>query len=185
MKKRDLYSIFIFVFMFQIVSAQVAPEENNTKETATVVEKNIPLQGVILGVHGARETMFEIGYFYYDWIEEPSSKIPAIGGLGYSISTEHYINDNYIITPKAAVWVNVLYINVGMSFPWYFDMEKNNSFRVRPEIGFGSGNFKLTYAVNMAITNKDMRNVSKHMVSAIYFLNFDKEAGKGKQKWNL
>ncbi|WP_298418551.1 hypothetical protein [uncultured Kordia sp.] len=127
--------------------------------------------------------MIDIGYFYYDWIEMASSKIPIIGGTGYSISTEHYINQDYIIAPKAAIWSNIWYINVGISTPWYFDMKKNNSLRVRPEIGIGSGDFKLTYALNMAVTNKDMPNVSKHMASLIFFLNFNKKARKNKIKW--
>lgn len=188
MKKR-MYAVALLLFIFQLGIAQIAPEEDavikdNTKEEMWQNYVNEPkLKGIILGVHGARETMFEIGYFNYLWEEDYNSKIPIIGGLGYSLSTEHYINDNYIIAPKAAIWVNALYLNLGMSFPWYFDMEKNNSFRVRPEVGIGSGDFKLTYALNMAITNKDMSNISKHMVSAIYFLNFNREAGKKKQKW--
>ncbi|WP_046758089.1 hypothetical protein [Kordia jejudonensis] len=181
MKKKMCICIVLFGLQFGI--AQLAPEETITSKETTVDERNPALRGIILGVHGARETMFEVGYFNYDWVEYLDTKIPAIGGLGYSISTEHYINHNYIIAPKAAIWANVWYINVGMSFPWYFDMEKNNSLKIRPEIGIGSGDFKLTYAVNMAVTNKDMRYISKHMVSAIYFLNFNKEAGKEKQKW--
>jgi len=181
MKKR-IYTILFFLFIFQLGIAQLAPEENQTNKSENLNDKTEALQGILLGVHGARETMFEIGYFYYDWTEITSSKIPMIGGLGYSISTEHYINYNYIIAPKAAIWSNIWYINVGVSTPWYFDMEKNNSFRVRPEIGIGSGSFKLTFAVNMAVTNKDMHNVSKYMGSAICFLNFNKKANNIKIK---
>lgn len=182
MKKR-IYTILVFLLIFQFGRAQLAPEENQTNKSENLNNKRDALQGIILGVHGARETMFEIGYFYYDWTEITTSKIPIIGGTGYSISTEHYINQNYIIAPKAAIWSNIWYINLGISTPWYFDMEKNNSLRVRPEIGIGSGDFKLTYALNMAITNKDMQNISKHMVSALVFLNFNKKASGNKIKW--
>lgn len=136
---------------------------------------------MVLGIHGFKNTMFEIGYFRYNWVNE-ASKIPIIGGFGYSATTEQYINENYIIAPKAAVWANALFLNVGISKPWYFDMEKNNSLRVRPEIGVGSGNWKLTFAVNMAITNKNMRNVSKYMLSTVCFLNFNKKAKDVKKK---
>jgi hypothetical protein len=61
-------------------------------------------------------------------------------------------------------------------------MEKNNSLRVRPEIGIGSGSWKLTFAVNMAITNKTMRNLSKYILSAVCFLNFNKKAKDIKKK---
>lgn len=183
MKKRVLLSIFLFLVVCQIGMAQLALEENDVKQTKEYFEKNPSLKGILLGVHGARETMFEIGYFHYNWTENIKSKVPAIGGFGYAISTEHYINQNYIIAPKAAIWANVLYVNVGLSTPWYFDMENNNSLRVRPEIGIGSGDFKLTYALNMVITNKDMPNISKHMVSAIFFLNFNKKASNNKLRW--
>ena len=180
--KKHLYCTFIVVLICQFGNAQIAPEETVEKENKTKIYNHPTLKGMLLGIHGARETMFEIGYFYYDWTEITTGKIPAIGGTGYSISTEHYINDNYIIAPKAAIWGNLWYINVGISTPWYFDMEKNNSLRVRPEIGIGSGSWKLTFAANMAITNKDMSNVSKYMVSAICFLNFNKKAKDVKQK---
>lgn len=185
MKQRVLYSVLLFLIC-QFGNAQIAPEENIKKNKLGVEsepKKDPPLRGIIFGIHGARETMFEIGYFEFDWIEITSSKMPIIGGTGYSISIEHYINDNYIIAPKAAIWTNICYINVGISTPWYFDMEKNNSLRIRPELGIGSGDFKLTLAANMAMTNKDMPNVSKYIVSAICFLNFNKEAGKRKRKW--
>jgi hypothetical protein len=184
MFKRVLLNTFILILICQFGVAQGNSERELTGKEKWKNFLAIPkLEGILLGVHGARETMFEIGYFQYMWEEDTHSKIPLIGGLGYSLSTEHYINDNYVIAPKAAIWTNALYFNVGMSFPWYFDMEDNNSFRIRPEIGIGSGDFKLTYALNMAITNKDMKYVSKHMVSAIYFLNFNKTAGEKKLKW--
>ncbi|MBC8753283.1 hypothetical protein H2O64_01285 [Kordia sp. YSTF-M3] len=182
MKKRVLYSLVAVLLICQLGIAQIAPEENIEKKNKIAQKDHPKLKGMLLGVHGARETMFEIGYFYYDWTEITTGKIPAIGGAGYSISTEHYINHNYIIAPKAAIWANLLYLNVGISTPWYFDMEKNNSLRVRPEIGVGSGSWKLTFAANMAITNKDMPNVSKYMVSAICFLNFNKKANDVKRK---
>lgn len=182
MKKRVLYCVLLVALMYQFGNAQIAPEESAGKKDKIEIKDHPKLRGILLGVHGARETMFEIGYFEFDWIEITSGKIPIIGGAGYSISTEHYINDKYIIAPKAAIWTNLWYINVGISTPWYFDMEKNNSLRIRPELGIGSGDFKLTFAVNMAITNKDMPNVSKYMVSAIYFLNFNREAGREKRK---
>jgi hypothetical protein len=155
--------------------AQLAPEEivpQNKLGYNADGEKYPRLRGVVLGIHGARETMFEIGYFNY----QSENAGYGDGGKGYSISTEHYINNNYIIAPKIAGFSNIWGINLGTAVVWYFDMEKNNSLRLRPEIGYGSGRFKLTYGINIAITHKDMRNVSKHMVSAIYFLNFNRKA---------
>jgi len=176
--------VFVALFVCQLVLSQgYVEKEKDTISFWKFFKSEQKLEGIVLGVHGAREAMFEIGYFQYLWEENLNTKIPLVGGFGYSLSTEHYINEDYVIAPKVAAWINVFYVNVGMSLPWYFDMERNNSFRVRPEIGIGSGDFKLTYALNMAITNKDMPNVSKHMVSAIYFLNFNKEAGRKKLRW--
>ncbi|WP_430410056.1 hypothetical protein [Kordia sp.] len=183
MKKRT-YLVFLLLMAFQFGIAQIAPEEEVDKNTTETFEKTPRLKGLLLGIHGARETMFEIGYFDYLWVNE-DGKIPAIGGFGYSLTTEHYINQNYIIAPKVALWANAIFLNIGMSFPWYFDMEKNNSFRLRPEIGLASGSFKITFATNMAITNKDMPNVSKYMASVICFLNFNKKANGIKEKINF
>jgi hypothetical protein len=181
MKQRVLYSVLLFLIC-QFGNAQIAPEENIKKNKLGVEsepKKDPPLRGIIFGIHGARETMFEIGYFNYafEYIGYGDS------GVGYSISTEHYVNKNYIIAPKIAGLSNVWGINMGVATVWYFDMEKNHSFRVRPEIGIGTKDYKVTYAFNMAMTNKDMPNVSKYIVSAICFLNFNKEAGKRKRKW--
>ncbi len=177
--KKQAYCTFMLMLICQLGMAQVTPEKNNEDVTSTgfLGKNNPPLKGMILGVHGARETMFEIGYFYYEWVGGSGKNY---GGRGYSISTEHYINKNYIIVPKIAVLSNLWGINTGIATLWYFDKEKNNSLRVRPEIGYGSGYLKLTYAYNIAITNKDMNNVSKHMISAVYFLNFNKKSMQGK-----
>ncbi|AXG68065.1 hypothetical protein KORDIASMS9_00254 [Kordia sp. SMS9] len=177
MKKRVAYCTFILFMICQFGMAQLAPEETKVPNKLGIKEdseKYPASRGILFGVHGARETMFELGYFNYKWDYVGYGDI----GMGYSISTEHYINHNYIIAPKIAGFSNIWGINMGAATVWYFDMEKNNSFRIRPEIGIGSGNFKLTYAFNMAITNKDMRNVSKHMVSGIYFINFNRKAKK-------
>ncbi|PTX63670.1 hypothetical protein C8N46_101272 [Kordia periserrulae] len=178
MKKRVLCSMIV-LFLYHIGIAQMAPEEpikKNKLGFENESEEYPPLDGIVLGVHGARETMFEIGYFHYQWGSAGYGDV----GKGYAISTEHYINDKYIIAPKIAGFSNLWGINLGAGAVWYFDMENNNSFRVRPEIGYGDRKIKLTYAFNMAITNKDMPNVSKHMLSAVYFLNFNKKSRKSK-----
>lgn len=177
MKKSILCSTILLLFFCQLGIAQLAPEEDvveNKLGFETETEKYLPFDGILFGVHGARETMVEIGYFHYQW----GNAGYGDGGKGYSISTEHYINDNYVIAPKIAGFSNLWGIHLGAATVWYFDTEKNNSFRVRPEIGYGSKKIKLAYAFNMAITNKDMPNVSKHMISAVYFLNFNKKSGK-------
>ncbi|EDP98077.1 hypothetical protein U8527_18930 [Kordia algicida OT-1] len=179
MKKSILYSTILVFFLCQFGNAQIATEEETKKNKLgfeAEAEKYPLLNGVLFGVHGARETMIEIGYFQYQW----GNAGYGDGGKGYSISTEHYINDDYIIAPKIAGFSNLWGINLGAAAVWYFDMEKNNSFRVRPEIGYGTRTLKLTYAFNIAVTNKDMPNVSKHMISAVYFLNFNKKSRKSK-----
>jgi len=177
MIKRVLYSLAIVLLMCQSINAQIAPEENvkqNKLGVKSEPKKDPPLRGIVLGVHGARETMVEIGYFNYAFTYSGYGN----SGTGYSISTEHYINNNYIVAPKIAGFSNLWGINLGVATVWYFDQKKNNSFRIRPEIGIGLREYKITYAFNMAMTNKDMSNVSKHMISAVYFLNFNKKAKK-------
>ncbi|WP_156169067.1 hypothetical protein [Kordia jejudonensis] len=92
--------VLLFLLVVQSGTAQVAPEENKETKATNTSEKEPHLKGLLLGVHGARETMFEIGYFNYKLIENRGKNDQ---GSGYSISTEHYINDNYIVAPKLAI----------------------------------------------------------------------------------
>ena len=167
MKKRILV---LLLLLSQFGIAQVVFKEKD----------DVSSYGILLGVHGARETMVEIGFFKSEWFGG-SGKEKA--GRGFSISTEHYINEDYIIAPKLAGFGNLWGIDLGLGSVWYFDMEDHNSLRLRPEIGYGCGRFKLTYGLNMTLTHKDMQNISKHMVSFVYFFNFNKKANKVQPSW--
>lgn len=164
MEYRKIYFTVLIVFISQVLLAQT-----NT----SIFDEETPKKGILLGIHAARETMFEIGYFNYKRIENRGKNSQ---GKGYSISTEHYINRNYIIAPKFATWASLWGFHMGIASLWYFDLEKNNSLRIRPEIGIAWGRFKYTYGRNIALTNKNMPNISKHMFSVIYFLNLNKKA---------
>ena len=164
--------VLLLVFVCQLNMAQTITEEKKNDDTTSSL-------GILLGVHGARETIFEIGFFKNNWFGTGKYQ----GGSGFSVSTEHYINENYIIAPKVTAFSNLWGIHLGISSVWYFDMEKNNSLRFRPEIGYSRGRFKLTYGLNLSITNKNMSNISKHMLSFVYFINFDKKANQIKPDW--
>lgn len=171
MKKIKNHIAFVLVLISQFVMAQMVTT-NTPKSFNEITEKNISKKGILLGIHIARETMFEIGYLNYEF--QDTGKTAS--GRGYSISTEHYINRNYIIAPKLATWASLWGFHLGIASLWYFDMEKNNSLRIRPEVGIAVKRFKFTYGHNIAITNKNMSNISKHMFSVTYFLNLDKKA---------
>ena len=167
--KTKLCCMLVFIVASQFAFAQTTSTQ---KSTSKIEEKQIKKKGILLGLHAARETMFEVGYFSYEF--EDTGK--TAHGRGYSISTEHYMNQNYIIAPKVAGFANLWGLNMGIATVWYFDMEKNNSFRVRPEIGIAMKRFKFTYARNIAITNKNMANISKNMFSVSYFINLNSKA---------
>lgn len=177
MKTRVIYSMLGLLLCCQFGMAQVAPEEH-TKEGNKLVFKtdnNLTSTGILLGVHGARETMFEVGFFTVKWFGDgENSNI----GAGFLLSTEHYINKDYVIAPKVGAFTNLWGVHLGLNGVWYLGMEDEESVRFRPEIGYGNGRFKVTYGLNMAISNKDMPNVSKHMLSFVYFFNFNKKANR-------
>lgn len=172
MKKIKSYITFVLVLISQLALSQTETT-STSKSFKEITEKNISKKGILLGIHIARETMFEVGYFNYKFTENRGKNDQ---GSGYSISTEHYINRNYIIAQKLATWTSLWGFHMGIASLWYFDLEKNNSVRIRPEVGIAWGRFKYTYGHNIAITNKNMPNISKHMFSVTYFLNLNKKA---------
>jgi hypothetical protein len=94
MKQKVLYCVLLIALMYQFGNSQIAPKES-VDEKLELEKKDEPiLEGMLLRMHGFKNTVFEIGYFRYNWVNE-ASKIPIIGGFGYSATTEHYINENY------------------------------------------------------------------------------------------
>ncbi len=56
---------------------------------------------------------------------------------------------NFGFAPKINYWVNILFVNAGISVSWYYDLTGQNRLKFRPEIGFEYKNFKINYSVNI------------------------------------
>jgi hypothetical protein len=154
-KKYLLFILFISSYGFA-----------QTEDLILYEDKLIKCSGLMLGAHIARYPTLEIGYGKYT--SDNNSKIPF--SSGYSISVENYFVDTYTAAPKIAYWNNVLFLNFGVSVPWYFDFKGESSLKVRPEIGFGYQSFKVNFSYNISIYNKEMDNISKAMLSVNYLL---------------
>lgn len=120
--------------------------------------------GAMLGLHGNIYPMIELGYFRY---KAPEAFVYA---QGMNMSVEAYFIKEPILAPKLSFWYHVFIYNLGVSIPYYFNMNGESSLRIRPEIGFGIFRFKATYSANIAITNKDMDHVGSHFLSLIYYI---------------
>jgi len=119
--------------------------------------------GIATGIHIGKYPMLELGYFRHVTFEFPMT-------WGNSYTLEACFLKNFAFAPKASYWINVLYFNVGVNIPWYFDFKGNNSLKFRPEIGYGYKNFKINYAINLSVTNRDMEYIGKNFISINYYI---------------
>ncbi len=154
------YSVLLFV-LFSLHFYARAQEIDSTYEVRTLEE--LTTQGIATGIHLNKYPMLELGYYKHTIFEFPMT-------LGNAYTVEASFVDNFVIAPKANYWMNVYFINAGISVPFYMDFKGNTSLKLRPEIGIGYNNFKLNYSINLSVTNKDMESVGKHFISLNYYI---------------
>jgi hypothetical protein len=96
-------------------------------------------------------------------------------GGGYSLSVENYfLNNDYLMAPKAAFWANFIALNVGASLPWYTNLEGKNCLKLRPELGLGYQNWRGTVAYNLPVYNNGLRSIPDMMLSLNYIVPLTK-----------
>jgi hypothetical protein len=156
MNKILLLPLFVF---FHLTAYGQYPDSADVPRTL----EELTTSGIATGIHLNRYPMLELGYYRHTIFEYPMT-------LGGSYTVESYFIDKIVIAPKVNYWFNIAFINAGFSVPWYIDFEGNNSLRVRPELGFGYNNFKINYAMNISLTNKDMEYVGKHFISVNHYI---------------
>jgi len=149
--------VFLLFFRFLYTNAQSdSLTHDNTMWQGTY-------HGLATGVHVSQYPMLELGYSRHTLYEFPMT-------FGGSYTVESYFLNDFIFAPKVNYWCNIMGINAGFSVPWYFDLNGENSLRIRPEIGFGYDNFKVCYSANIALTNKNMEDVGTHFLSLNYYI---------------
>ena len=148
-------------------------QNDSIKNKATLGEMaELTTFGISTGIHINKYPMFELGYFKHITFEFPMT-------FGSSYTIESYFINDLIIAPKINYWMNILFINIGFSVPWYFNLNKKNSLKIRPEIGFGYKDFKINYSANISITNKQMEYIGVHFISLNYYIGFNEKQKTG------
>ena len=150
-----LFVIGTFPLFGQTDTTQV---EEGVREMA-----DLTTYGIATGIHINKFPMLEIGYFKHTIYEFPMT-------FGGSYTVESYFNKNFTIAPKINYWMNIMFINVGFSVPWYFNVNGQNSLKIRPEIGIGYKSFKINYSANISLTNKDMDYIGVHFFALNYYV---------------
>jgi hypothetical protein len=159
-KHRGIYLVIGLILIASQLFSQ--SDSSNTYEEERVMA-SATVRGIATGLHVNKYPALELGYFMYTKYEAPIS-------LGASYTVESYFLNELILAPKVNYWLNYMFVNAGLSVPMYFNMTGQNSLKIRPEIGFGYGAFKINYAANISITNKNMSNVGTHFLSLNYYL---------------
>ena len=156
--------ILVFIIAFAFTLFNLLYGQTDTLDRGEEVREmaEVTTVGIATGLHINKYPMIEVGYFKHTTFEFPMT-------FGGSYTVETYFIEDLIIAPKLNYWVNVLFINAGISVPWYFNFQGENSVKIRPEIGFGFKNFKINYAINVSLTNKNMAYIGKNFLSLNYY----------------
>ncbi len=163
---------FLSVIFFELLSilslSQCFGQQTEDSLTIKEMAPSLKTLGIATGIHINRYPMIELGYFQHTTFEFPMT-------FGGSYTLESYFLNDVIVAPKVNYWMNFLFLNTGLSIPWYFDFNGQNSLKIRPEIGFGFKNFKINYSTNISITNKNMKNIGNHFLSINYYIKVKEE----------
>jgi hypothetical protein len=91
------------------------------------------------------------------------------------VSCEIKIDNKLQIGPKIGGWLSggMSGMAMGLNLIYYTDFDQA-SLRLRPEIGFGMGGFKMVYGYNFRITNKDYKDLNTHVISFAYLIKLKK-----------
>ena len=155
--------ILIILALIYLISPAMGQTDSINVDNEYREMAELETTGIATGVHIGNFPMVELGYFRHLTFEFPMT-------FGESYTIESYFINDFVFAPKVNFWMNFLFINAGLSVPWYFDLHGDHSLKIRPEIGFGYKNFKINYSANISIYNRDMENVGKHFLSLNYYI---------------
>ena len=155
--------MYILILSFAITIKSFGQTDSLENQEKNRVMAELTTLGIASGLHISKFPMLEIGYFKHTIFE-----FPMTWGSSYTI--ESYFSDDFVIAPKINYWINILFVNIGFSVPWYFNFYGYNSLKIRPEIGLGYKNFKINYSTNISLTNKDMKSIGSHFISLNYYI---------------
>lgn len=163
-------TFFIFFFTISNCPAQV-------RDTVSEARDNVEADTFI------RHICLWIGYYNYgrNAVEAGIGKTSngRVGyhcfASGYYFSSEFFEHSTWFIGPKAGIWASggSGAITVGMSVIAYTNFA-TSSLQLRPEIGFGLNFFRVYYARNLRLTNKNFEVVDKNALCVNFPLNIER-----------
>ncbi len=157
---KKLWIGFFFGFV-TLVSAQADDPEPHSD---TVYGRNF-----MIGAQAALYPTIETGYAWYEYLPE-NSKIPASTGI--SVSVLHSFRDKYMAAPTIGIWTEALLVDFKLDIPFYTDFNAVNSLCVRPGLGGGYNDFRITAGLNIPLNNRHAPQSRNFLISAQYILNF-------------
>lgn len=85
----------------------------------------------------------------------------------YHISSEIKIDDNLMMGYKIGAWTDVRIFAVGVNTIYYTNFA-SKALRLRPEIGFGFGKWKIVYGYNVPLTNREFFGINRNNIAVAY-----------------
>jgi hypothetical protein len=158
--KRYLSSVFL---LFIACSAAYSKEPLDSLTTPAYYRYVFHSQrylSLLTGYNFGKDDYGEIGLS----LNTMKRKRSHTGGNAIYISDELKMRNKFIMGPKVGVWTGNG-LAAGVSLIYYTDMESESCLRLRPEIGIGEHNWKLTYGYNIPLNNSSFAGVDKHIVS--------------------
>jgi hypothetical protein len=116
---------------------------------------------LLAGYNFSKNDLAEIGVGYTSRRRYKSNTSGAVFYLADEIS----LRNTLVMGPKAGLWIGNA-LAAGAAFIYYTDFKGGSDMRIRPEVGFGEHNIKVTYGYNIPLGDK-LPGVSDHVVSVI------------------
>jgi hypothetical protein len=160
-----IFPVLLSIFFISNVYAQDSLQRRHGPDTTTTI-KRIALIG---GLHAGKYVYGEIGFGRSVMHFNPAH---GMFSWGASVSSEIQIGKDILFGPKLSVTGGSMGLVEGVSAIYYTDFKKG-TFVLRPEIGFGIADARLTYGYNLRIGDKvkrkEMAGINSNVISIIVF----------------
>ncbi len=162
MRKILLTGIFLFIAVISF--GQIIDSTGNNASEYIKGDTNLSL---LIGYNFWKYHYGELGFA----VSRLDKEDHHVGGFNIYLSSEIKIDRDLLIGPKAGIWLSNSIGGIGLNLICYSDLEQT-AWRFRPEYGLGMTRFKLVYGYNIALTNKDFKEVNKSNISLNILVSF-------------
>ena len=151
--------IVFFCFYYTFCIGQ-KPKDLSSNKFGDNLRRDFSL---LVGYNGWTYSFAEFGFA----INQYGQKGNHLTAWAYHISSEIKIDDKLMIGYKIGAWTDVRIFAVGINTIYYTNFT-SNALRLRPEIGFGYGKWKIVYGYNIPLTNKEFPGINKNNIAVAY-----------------